>query len=212
MHPLHTVCRFFRRKKTKGRCVQSQETVAHVPPRITRARVAFCSSPPSFHPPINHPVTDGFCRKFGNPGDCSPSGFLYAFSIIFLFFLYLFSAPRPPFHGLKKSTQLPSTRHMVLCRFFFRVVHHPASPYFPPLDSGPFCTFAGPCPASGNVRIFFFSSFFDLVQSRPRRGVVDAEKKFIENLPNRREAGHNAPPWKCWTFRWFSDVKRRREW
>lgn len=112
----------------------------------------------------------------------------------------------------KKSTQLPSTRHMVLCRIFFRVVHHPASPYFPPLDSGPFCTFAGPCPASGNVRIFFFSSFFDLVQSRPKRGVVDAEKKFIENLPNRREAGHNAPPWKCWTFRWFSDVKRRREW
>lgn len=104
VHPLHTVCRFFRRKKTKGRRVLSQETVAHVPPRITRVRVAFCSPSP-FHPPINHPVTDGFCRKFGNPGDCSPSGFLYAFSIIFLFFLYLFSAPRPPFHGLKKKAR-----------------------------------------------------------------------------------------------------------
>lgn len=95
-----------------------------------------------------------FFRKFGNPGDLFPlpgSPFVPPPSFSFTFTRI----------DQKKITQLPSTRHMVRCRFLFfcapapparrLLIFHPSS-----FDFGPLCARPGPCPASSNVRIFFF--------------------------------------------------------
>lgn len=90
--------------------------------------------------------------------------FLSSFSLSLSIFFFWFWSTFPG--SKKKITQLPSTRHMVLCRFFFFSsffldVHHPTSPYFPPLDSDPFVRWALPSVRQRS----FFSLFLFLCSS-----------------------------------------------
>lgn len=172
--PPANVVDFFRRKKARTRANRRPWRTFLHESRSTRVKpcaflslqffllFSFFFSSPTLR------VTDGFCRKFGNPGDSSPlpgsSTYFHHFSILFLSLsLYFFFWFWSTFPGSKKKiTQLPSTRHMVLCRFFFFSsffldVHHPTSPYFPPLDSDPFVRWALP---SVRQRSFFSLSLF----------------------------------------------------
>ena len=126
-------------------------------------------------------------RKSGGHLPLPGSSTLLPPSFPFLFFFPLSST----FPCIKKKKHAASfhaphgTLSYFFISFFLKVgregVNLPASPYFPPLDSDPFVQNVGPCPASSDVRIFFspfFStSFFSLVESHPKRGVVDGEKK-----------------------------------
>lgn len=150
-----------------------------------------------FSSPTLH-VTDGFCRKFGNPGDSSPSGFLYTFSSSLLSLsLSLSFGSGPPFPGSKKKSRsfLPrATWYFVVSFFFFFFFWTFTTPrllIFHPSIRTPL--YDGPCPASGNVRFFLSfslrsSTYGSLYQFHPRRdgGWTIEKKKFIENLPNRR--------------------------
>lgn len=204
--PPANVVDFFRRKKARTRANRRPWRTFLHESRSTRVKpcaflslqffllFSFFFSSPTLR------VTDGFCRKFGNPGDSSPlpgsSTYFHRFSTLSLslsIFFWFWST----FPGSKKKiTQLPSTRHMVLCRFFFfSSFFFGRSPPHVSLFStprfGPLCTMG---PAQRPATFVFFSLslslLFHLWKSVPiSEGMVDGrwrKKKFIENLPNRR--------------------------
>lgn len=171
--PPANVVDFFRRKKARTRANRRPWRTFLHESRSTRVKpcaflslqffllFSFFFSSPTLR------VTDGFCRKFGNPGDSSPlpgsSTYFHRFSTLSLSLSLFFFGSGPPFLDRKKKSRsfLPRATWYFVVSFFFSSffldVHHPTSPYFPPLDSDPFVRWALP---SVRQRSFFSLSLF----------------------------------------------------
>lgn len=85
---------------------------------------------------------------------------------------FFFPSPCPPFRRKKTRAASFHAPHGTLSFIFFSLfffaptVRHPASPYFPPLDSDPFVRSPGPAQRPATFELFFSTSPLSLSSSR----------------------------------------------
>lgn len=196
--PPANVVDFFRRKKARTRANRRPWRTFLHESRGTRVKpcaflslqffllFSFFFSSPTLR------VTDGFCRKFGNPGDSSPlpgsSTYFHRFSTLSLSLSLFFFGSGPPFLDRKKKSRsfLPRATWYFVVSFFFLLFFWtfttPRLLIFHPSIRTPL--YDGPCPASGNVRFFLSLSFsalppMEICTNFRRDGGWTVEKKKV---------------------------------
>ena len=120
----------------------------------------------------------------------------------------------------KARSFLPrATWYFVVFFLYFFFLKGGKLPYVSLLSTprlGPLCTERWALPSvqqRSNFFLLFLPSFFGLVESHPKRGVVDGEKSSLKICLTVEKTGHNGPgSGNARTFRWFSNVERRTPW